>query len=89
MPDNTIRSRVRAEYVEMPGMRLTLEQVQRLCGIERALCQTVLDALVVVDQRLHHVVRLAGCGDDVSYCFNSPHGQILQPSFARYFARMS
>ena len=30
----------------MPGMRLTLEQVQRLCGVERVLCQMVLDALV-------------------------------------------
>jgi hypothetical protein len=30
----------------MPGLRLTLEQAQRLCGIERALCRAVLDALV-------------------------------------------
>jgi hypothetical protein len=27
-------------------MRLTIEQVQRLCGVERLLCQTVLDSLV-------------------------------------------
>lgn len=46
MPHNTILNRVRAEYLEMPGMRLTLEQAQRLYGIERALCQTVLDVLV-------------------------------------------
>ena len=39
-------SRIRAEYLEMPGMRLTLRQVQRLCGIEQTLCQAVLDALV-------------------------------------------
>jgi hypothetical protein len=38
--------RVRAEFVEMPGMRLTAQQVQRLCGIEPALCATVLAALV-------------------------------------------
>ncbi len=38
--------RVRAEYLEMPGLRLKAEQVQRLCGIERTSCQTVLDALV-------------------------------------------
>ena len=37
--------RVRAEYLEMPGMRLTLEQVQRLCGVERTMCQMVLDLL--------------------------------------------
>jgi hypothetical protein len=30
----------------MPGLRLTLEQAQRLCGVERALCKAVLDALV-------------------------------------------
>ena len=38
--------RIRAEYLEMPGLRLTLAQAQRLCGMERTLCQTVLDALV-------------------------------------------
>ena len=38
--------RIRAEYLEMPGLRLTLGQAQRLCGIERTLCQTVLEALV-------------------------------------------
>ena len=38
--------RVRAEYLEMPGMSLTIAQVQRLCGIEHTLCQTVLDRLV-------------------------------------------
>ena len=31
---------------EMPGLHLRLEQVQRLCGIERVMCQTVLDSLV-------------------------------------------
>ena len=39
-------SRIRAEFLEMPGMRLTMQQAQRLCGIERTLCQTVLDSLV-------------------------------------------
>jgi hypothetical protein len=38
--------RVRAEYLEMPGLRLTAPQVQRLCGIDRAACDQVLDALV-------------------------------------------
>jgi hypothetical protein len=39
-------SRIRAEFLEMPGMRLTTQQVQRLCGIESTLCKTVLDSLV-------------------------------------------
>jgi hypothetical protein len=38
--------RLRAEFLEMPGMHLRPEQVQRLCGVERGLCQTVLDSLV-------------------------------------------
>ena len=45
LPDGLV-ARLRAEYREMPGMRLTAEQVQRLCGIERAMCQEVLDELV-------------------------------------------
>lgn len=45
MPYDTLH-RVRAEFLEMPGLRLKSEQVQRLCGIERTMCQMVLDALV-------------------------------------------
>ena len=41
-----VLNRLRAEYLEMPGMRLTVQQVERLCGIERTLCKTVLDSLV-------------------------------------------
>ena len=46
MPHDTLVTRIRAEYLEMPGLRLTLELAQRLCGVERALCMAVLDALV-------------------------------------------
>ena len=46
MPHNTMLRRIRAEYLEMPGLRLTLEQAHRFCGVERALCKMVLDALV-------------------------------------------
>jgi hypothetical protein len=38
--------RIRAEYLEMPGLRLTLAQVQRLCGVERTICQDLLNTLV-------------------------------------------
>ena len=41
-----IVSRIRAEYLEMPGMRLTTRQVQRLCGVEQTLCKAVLDSLI-------------------------------------------
>ena len=30
----------------MPGLQLTRGQVQRLCGLERAVCERVLDTLV-------------------------------------------
>ena len=39
-------TRLRAEYLEMPGLQLTRGQVQRLCGLERAVCERVLDTLV-------------------------------------------
>lgn len=41
-----IAERLRAEYLEMPGLQLRPEQVQRFCGIEQTICQMVLDALV-------------------------------------------
>ena len=37
---------IRAEYDEMPGLRLTRAQVQRLWLLEPAACDTVLRALV-------------------------------------------
>ena len=39
-------NRLRAEFLEMPGMHLKPAQVERLCGVERGLCQMVLDSLV-------------------------------------------
>ena len=45
-PDPRLLERIRAEYLEMPGLRLRAEQVQRLCGVERTMCQMVLDTLV-------------------------------------------
>lgn len=44
--DQRVLDRIRAEYLEMPGMKLRIEQVQRLCGIEQTMCTLVLDALV-------------------------------------------
>jgi hypothetical protein len=41
-----LTQRVRAEYIEMPGLRLRAEQVQRLCGIEKTVCALVLEALL-------------------------------------------
>jgi hypothetical protein len=41
-----VLNQLRAEFIEMPGMRLQVRQVQRLCGIEQTMCQQVLDSLV-------------------------------------------
>ena len=48
-----VLTRLRSEFLEMPGLRLTTEQAGRLCGLERTLCQLVLDALV--QSRFLHV----------------------------------
>ena len=42
---NTVE-RLRAEFLEMPGLRLTLTQIHRFCGLERSVCSAALDALV-------------------------------------------
>jgi hypothetical protein len=38
--------RIQAEFLEMPGLRLTHAQVQRLCGVDEVMCRTVLSALI-------------------------------------------
>jgi hypothetical protein len=38
--------RVRGEYREMPGLRLTLAQAARFWSLDRGTCTRVLDALV-------------------------------------------
>jgi hypothetical protein len=41
----SLLARVRAEYLEMPGLSLTLEQAQRLWAMERGTCEALLQAL--------------------------------------------
>ena len=45
MHDDVVR-RVRGEYIEMPGLRLTPAQAQRLWGLDRDACDALLGALV-------------------------------------------
>ena len=45
-PDQQVLERIHAEFLEMPGMRLTPVQVQRLCGIDASVCSRVLESLV-------------------------------------------
>jgi hypothetical protein len=41
-----LRSRVCAEFIEMPGLQLTFEQATRLWGLEPHVCRQVIDDLV-------------------------------------------
>ena len=41
-----ILDRIQGEYLELPGLRLTQSQVQRLWQIDRAVCNALLMALV-------------------------------------------
>jgi hypothetical protein len=45
-PIEDVLRRVRGEYIEMPGLRLTTAQAQRLWGLDRAACDALLGALV-------------------------------------------
>lgn len=41
-----VLQRIQGEYAEMPGLRLTPAQAQRLWGLERDVCDSLLGALV-------------------------------------------
>ena len=45
MPKRAVE-RLRSEFLEMPGLRLTASQIQRLCGIDAEICSTALEVLV-------------------------------------------
>ena len=45
-PSRHILNRVRSEFIEMPGLRLRIDQAQRLFTLEKAVCETVLHSLV-------------------------------------------
>ena len=75
-------NRLRAEFLEMPGLHLKLEQVQCLCGIERTMCQMALDLLVgekcLCVKSNGHYARLTTSGDVTSSA--SPCGTPRWPS---------
>jgi hypothetical protein len=43
--DETMVRRAQAEYLEMPGLRLTSAQAQRLWGLDRRTCEDLLITL--------------------------------------------
>ena len=46
LPSDEVLRRVRGEFLEMPGMRLTEAQARRLWGLDAASCHALLAALV-------------------------------------------
>lgn len=44
--DRVLHARIRGEYHEMPGLRLTVAQAARLFNLEPSRCARVLHALV-------------------------------------------
>ena len=44
--DQDLHRRIQAEFVEMPGLKLTLPQASRLFNLERTVCERVLGTLV-------------------------------------------
>ena len=45
-PEDHLHVRVRAEFMEMPGMKLTLPQAARLFNLDASRCERVLGSLV-------------------------------------------
>jgi hypothetical protein len=46
MEFEAVLRRVRGEFFEMPGLRLTPAQATKLWGLERDACRRVIDALI-------------------------------------------
>ena len=44
--DQQLIARIRAEFLEMPGLHLTLAQARRLWHLDEAICLAALDELV-------------------------------------------
>ena len=43
---NELVGRIRSEFLEMPGLRLTVLQASRLWGLDEESCRRVIDTLV-------------------------------------------
>ena len=43
-----VLKRIQMEYVEMPDLKLTLQQARRLWNLDSLVCEAAMDALVAV-----------------------------------------
>lgn len=60
MEHEAIVRRVRAEFVEMPGLKLTVNQAARLWGLDRSACEAVIRTLTA-----SAFIRRTPCGSIV------------------------
>ena len=44
--DDEVLRRVQGEFLEMPGLRLTVTQASRLWGLDEGSCRRVIDVLI-------------------------------------------
>jgi len=44
-PRGTLLRRIRSEFLEMPGLKLTISQAVRLWGVDEHTCEAVIDRL--------------------------------------------
>lgn len=74
-----VLQRIQGEYLEMPGLRLTPAQAQRLWGLERDVCDALLGALVdakfLAQTRDGAFVRMEGAR--AAHVAGAPTGQRL------------
>jgi hypothetical protein len=67
-PIGDIVRRIRGEFLEMPGLRLTARQAQRLFGLDATTCDEVLAELLqsgFLARTVNGMFRLAQAGDQV------------------------
>jgi hypothetical protein len=46
VPSNETLRRIQAEFLEMPGLKLTVPQAARLWGVDPTTCETVIETLI-------------------------------------------
>jgi hypothetical protein len=63
----TLLRRVQGEFLEMPGLRLTTAQAQRLLGLTRSECESLMHTLLD-----SHFLRRTSDGSFVLFDANSP-----------------
>ena len=57
-PTSNLLTRVKGEFIEMPGLKLRVEQAQRLWNLDRTICEMVLRSLVeACTNALHRLDR--------------------------------